>query len=176
MARKTSGRSEVELRAEARIEQAQKNATAIFEQAGKREAHHTDSGFFSRDSNGTGGFSWFANREEMLDAIGTHLAYFSGDDVDVAERVASVVNSVRTDQSNLELVRTGINEALGQSAEIEWWGTFDSLLAGSSDFERTTRSWFRDRDRLSNATMNDGNPISREEVQTFRDAVREYGR
>jgi hypothetical protein len=56
-------------------------------------------------------------------------------------------------------------------SQIEWWGQFDELLSGESEFAREIREWYRDFNR---ANVVDSSPVTEEEEE-FAYALQAYG-
>lgn len=124
---------------------------------------------------GTGGFLWFASRNEMLDFIQSGLPLWCPGPVhsielaviaDLAKIVAALEKRGVNDSG-----RDRINEALKGYAQVEWWGPFGELLSGVTVFAKKIRTWF-----WSNGSPNDGTGlIPLDQARRFSDSLQEYG-
>lgn len=166
-------------------------AQAIFAEAAERKAKKTDWGFYSYGDGppaaggGVGGFSWFASRREMLEAVRAHLVYFcpgpdTKDPATVAKEVATAVKGMGSSASGREAARNRANAALKGFAQIEWWGTFASLLEGDGAFERGIRASFRSEDEEDDEEPGGkgkaaDRPITAGELAAFREYLQMYG-
>ena len=166
----------------------EEEARAVFEQAFDRKPRKSDWGFYSYGDGpaaaggGVGGFWWFAARREMIDAVAKHLVYFSGGPVTkepavVAREVAVAIKAMGSSASGREAGRKRANAALKGFAQIEWWGTLESLLVADGDFERRIRAKHRaeyDEDPRGQAKPAD-RPIATRELAAFREYLETYG-
>ena len=124
---------------------------------------------------GTGGFLWFATRDQMLDFVKRYLPFWcSGparsDERAVAaklrESLASLNGSAITDQA---LVR--LNQVLKGYAQIKWLGKFGEMLSAETPFAKEIRAWF-----WSNSGRKNGSaPISNHQAPAFSECLQEYG-
>jgi len=125
---------------------------------------------------GAGCFSWFPTRDEMFLFIAQNQVWIAPGPagVDPVERVIEVekiIDKVLADEIDMEAARTEINDALKACSQIEWWGHFEDLVSGESDFAREIRKWYRDFGR---AEVVDSSPVTDEEEQ-FSYALQAYG-
>jgi hypothetical protein len=69
-----------------------------------------------------------------------------------------------------EDLRRKVNAAVKEFITIEWWGSFNDLIAGDSEFAQTIREDFRESDDEP-----DNSPVMETEIDEFVDFVLTYG-
>jgi hypothetical protein len=123
---------------------------------------------------GTGGFLWFATREEMLDFIKGYLPFWcpGPDRSDVRQTVAKVREILRDTGTPTEALRVQLNNALKGYAQLVWWGCFGELLSAEAPFAHKIRDWFWSNGRRKK----DGSgTVPREQARRFSERLQEYG-
>jgi hypothetical protein len=123
---------------------------------------------------GTGGFLWFASREQMLDFVKRYLPYWCPrpDRADPRQAAAGVREILaRPSVTPAEAVRMKLNDALKGFAQIVWLGRFEELLSTDTPFAREIRDWF-----WSNSGRKNGSTtIPRNQALRFAERLQEYG-
>lgn len=85
-------------------------------------------------------------------------------------RLAPVLEGVRV-EGLTETLRLEMNEIIKGVFVIEWWGQFNELASGGTEFGRSMRDMFRDQGE-SGA---DATPISHDEIEDFVEFLRTAG-
>jgi hypothetical protein len=140
----------------------------------RRDPREYPYGYFSLDTVNLGGIgliSWFKDIDEMADfilKIEPLIGDDEGEDLDECQRwIAPIVNDIRREGLK-ESSRAEINAALGAS-QIEWWGTFDDLCSGRSDFARDTlERYFGDDEKIPSKIPDERLDEFIEWLRTFR--------
>lgn len=128
---------------------------ALGEAAMTRDPRQAPYGYLSGGTfvlDSTRVFQWF----ESLDAMGRHLLEVEPrvhdlDDDELPayqERLRPLIARLNTEGLS-DRLRDEINHALSDTLAIEWWGEFDELVAGHSEFARDIRSGFLDDESAS---------------------------
>ncbi len=125
---------------------------------------------------GVGGFSWFREREAMLDFVGRLLTFFSpgpasADHGEVAGRAAAVVARVRSGELSMDEGLAHLNEVLRRFSQLRWWGQLSELLCGDRPFEREIRAWARGAESGADPSR----PIDEAERPAFIEGLRDFG-
>ena len=125
---------------------------------------------------GAGCFAWFDTRDEMLLFIAQHQVWIAPgpegiDPVEKVGQVENIIDELLSDKIDLEAARIEINNLLKGFSQIEWWGQFEELISGESEFAREVRNWYRDFNR---AKVVDSSPVIGEEEE-FSYALQAYG-
>ena len=139
-------------------------------------------GFFSYGDappaigGGVGMFTWFQDRNSMLDFIADTLPYYppgqaSLDPDEIAENTAAVVEKLRLGTiSDLDGIKE-LNEVLVTCSQINWMGTVTDLLAGNHPYAIEVRQAFREDDEEET----EGGPISTDEKEDFFEFLESWG-
>ncbi len=139
-------------------------------------------GFFSYGDappaigGGVGMFTWFPDRNSMLEFIEHTLPYFppgqSNLDFDeIAENTAVVVEKIRLGAiSDLDGIKE-LNEVLVTCSQLNWIGTVTDLLTGNHPYAIEVRAAFRDDDDEDA----DGGPIDEDEKEDFFEFLESWG-
>ena len=121
-------------------------------------------GCFSGSSHPRDGyriFEWFETEQALYDQIMfTHPKVY--EDIGDNERLlcANKLRGVLEVSSNLSVEKlVKVNEISKAYCCIEWWGTFEELKNGESDFAKNIRSMMRDNESES--------PIAESEIDEF---------
>lgn len=113
-------------------------------------------------------FMWFADVQELIKHIADcdPAVHDLDEDESLAfsnhvQRIFKVDNALSSE--NLEL----LNAAASSFLCVDWWGTFDELTRGDSEFARELRAEFREDESDS--------PIDDAEIDDFIELTRLYG-
>ena len=127
---------------------------------------------------GSSGFFWFPTREDLLDFIGTQLAYFpnSGfDPSEMATAAAEIVGRVGAGITPMSDALLELDACMKGHWQFLWCGQFEGLVSGDLPFERELRADFRE----SLDDEADGHlerPIEAEELKSFiENAIQMHG-
>jgi hypothetical protein len=139
-------------------------------------------GFFSYGDappaigGGAGMFTWFPDRNSMLDFIASTLPYFPPgrstlDPEDISENTAVVVEKLRLGTiSDIDGIKE-LNEALVTCSQLNWIGTVEDLLSGNHPYAIQVREAFREDDEEES----EGVPISEDEKEDFYEFLEAWG-
>jgi hypothetical protein len=139
-------------------------------------------GFFSYGDappaigGGIGMFTWFPDRNKMLDFIANTLPYYPPGQCDldpdeIAASTATVVEQLRLATINdLDGVKK-LNEVLASCSQLTWMGTVEDLLAGSHPYAVEVRRAFRED---AEEEIEDG-PITKDEKEDFFEFLESWG-
>lgn len=139
-------------------------------------------GFFSYGDappaigGGVGMFTWFPDRNTMLDFIANTLPYFPPgqsnlDPDEIAENTAAVVDKLRLGTvSDLDGIKK-LNEVLVTCSQLNWMGTVEDLLTGNHPYAAEVRQAFRE-DSEEEA---EGGPIGKDEKEDFFEFLESWG-
>lgn len=125
---------------------------------------------------GVGMFTWFRNRNDMLDFIETTLPYYppgpySSDVEAAAADTTAVVEKMRTNALSVEEGMEALNEVLEGFSQFTWIGTVPELLSGDHDYLVRVRGAFRE-------DFDDGlgvSPIMEDEREAFFEFLEGWG-
>lgn len=164
----------------------------VLQEASDRDPRQYPYGYFVSDVVGI--FTWFRTTDELFDTFVDAEPTVYGSDAEpggnkLAEGLEAVRRRVKRPVVLGEKLRGEINDVLGDSADLEWWGKLDDLLNGPGEFESDLRAWFREsqgavegedeeEDEEEEAEESDGDPsrpIESYEVEEFLDYLRDYG-
>jgi hypothetical protein len=123
---------------------------ALGEAAMTRDPRRAPYGYFSGGTfvlDSTRVFQWF----DSLDAMGHHMLEveprvhdLDHDDLPAyQERLRSLIARLSAEGLS-DRLRNEINQALSHTFRIEWWGEFNELVSGNSEFACGIRSGFLD--------------------------------
>jgi hypothetical protein len=139
-------------------------------------------GFFSYGDappaigGGNGMFTWFPDRNTMLEFIANTLPYFPPgqsdlDPDEIAGNTATVVEKLRLGTiSDLDGI-IELNEVLVTCSQLNWMGTVENLLTGDHPYAVRVREAFREDDEEAK----EGVPISTEEKEDFFEFLESWG-
>jgi hypothetical protein len=139
-------------------------------------------GFFSYGDappaigGGNGMFTWFPDRNTMLDFIANTLPYFPPgqsdlDPDEIAGNTATVVEKLRLGTiSDLDGIKK-LNEVLVTCSQLNWMGTVEDLLSGNHRYAIQVREAFREDDEEES----EGVPISEDEKEDFYEFLEAWG-
>lgn len=120
----------------------------IAEEASQRDPRSAPFGIYSGGSfvlDGVRVFSWFRSLDELAEfLLETEPAIYGIEDEDLAsyrKAVSPVLERFSTDGFTDELLAE-LNEAVKSDFTLEWWGRFDELVAGQSNFARNIVTGF----------------------------------
>lgn len=150
-----------------------------FEQTFDVELDSTSWGFFAYDDGppyaggGVGNFSWFKNRDELIDFIDRFpLLFHSADAEEIPEDILNLMKQVR---ETLQGWRAGkleqeatldvLNKHLAGIEQIKWLGRLSELLEGDSAFAVEIRESFGV----------DSGTINLDQLDDFSSHLREFG-
>jgi hypothetical protein len=122
---------------------------------------------------GTGGFLWFATREQMLDFVKRYLPFWcpGPDRSNGREVLATIRNILARAATPSEGTRMQLNDALKGYAQIVWWGRLGELLSTQVPFAREVRDWF-----WSNGGHKNGSgTVPRDQARNFAELLQDYG-
>jgi hypothetical protein len=109
-------------------------------------------------------FSWFETVDELLHSLlESEPRIYDLEHEQVEEhksRVAGILAAIRSGGFTSEL-RTQLNAETKDYLVIEWWGTFDELMGGDSEFAQEVRMRFRDDEGVG--------PVTAEEIEEFKE-------
>jgi len=156
----------------------------VLEDARWRDPRKFSHGYFVSDVVGI--FGWYRTTDELFDTFvdAQPAAYASRSEPGIdrmTEALEGIRSHVKRPVNLTEKLRREINDALGDNADLEWWGTFDDLLKGSGEFEIDLRGWFResqvdsdDVDEME-SDADPSRPIEPFEVEEFIEYLKDYG-
>ena len=139
-------------------------------------------GFFSYGDappaigGGVGMFTWFPDRNSMLEFIEHTLPYNPPgqsdlDPDEIAENTAAVVEKLRLGTINdLDGIKE-LNEVLVTCSQLDWMGTVDGLLSGNHPYAVHVRQAFRDDEEEDS----EGEPIEEDEKEEFFEFLETWG-
>jgi hypothetical protein len=139
-------------------------------------------GFFSYGDappaigGGVGMFTWFPDRNSMLEFIEHTLPYNPPgqsdlDPNEIAENTAAVVEKLRLGTiGDLDGLKE-LNEVLVTCSQLDWMGTVDDLLSGNHPYAVHVRQAFRG-DEEEEA---EGGPIEEDEKEEFFEFLETWG-
>ena len=164
----------------------QSEADHAWEEASDHSISETSWGFYSYGDappaigGGVGSFVWFVNRDSMLDFIQSVLPVSppgpTGNDHDmIAEEVGRIVAEVRDLEVLPDKTREHLNQTLRRYSQIEWWGTFQTLLYGNEPFVSKVRKHFREDTEQIEDHAERGASINNGEIDEFRQYLKTYG-
>jgi len=139
-------------------------------------------GFFSYGDappaigGGVGMFTWFSDRNSMLDFIVKTLPYYppgrsSLDPDEIAENTSAVVEKLRLRAIDDADGIKELNEVLVTCSQLEWMGTVNDLLTGDHPYAVHVRHAFRDDDEEE---VEEG-PIGKDEKEDFFEFLETWG-
>jgi hypothetical protein len=141
-------------------------------------------GIFSFDDGpgyaggGMGTFIWFPNRSAMLAFVRDHLAFFGAGGHEAVEaldaKVGRVVTKLQAGETDDRKAIRAINRILKGFEKIEWWGSFSELCKADKTFPRKIRRWYQE-DNEDAGVKKPHDPIPKDQIDGFRDAIKEYG-
>jgi hypothetical protein len=164
----------------------QETRQAVLTRATARDPRENPWGYFGEDDSlvaSAGTFAWFPTREELLEALveAEPAVYVApGDPAFEAMRggLARVREKALGRKGLSASLRDEANEVLRGEVQIGWWGTWEELVSGGSEFEKELRTWFRElvEDEDEDEEGRDlAAPITAEELQVFVEFIAEYG-
>ena len=121
-------------------------------------------------------FTWFPDRNTMLDFIANTLPYFPPgqsnlDPDEIAENTAAVVDKLRLGTvSDLDGIKE-LNEVLVTCSQLNWMGTVEDLLTSNHPYAAEVRQAFRE-DGEEEA---EGGPIGKDEKEDFFEFLESWG-
>ena len=124
---------------------------------------------------GTGGFLWFATRDQLLDFVKRYLPFWcpgpvGSDGRAVAAKLREILAQLNGDAiTDQALVR--LNQVLKGHAQIEWSGRFVEMLSAETPFAKQIRAWFWSSKGLKNGSAT----LPKDEVLAFSECLQEYG-
>ena len=139
-------------------------------------------GFFSYGDappaigGGVGMFTWFPDRNSMLEFIENTLPYNPPgaselDPDEIAENTAAVVEKFRLGTINdLDGIKE-LNEVLVTCSQLDWMGTVDDLLSGNHPYAVHVRQAFRDDEEEDS----EGEPVEEDEKEEFFEFLESWG-
>lgn len=139
-------------------------------------------GFFSYGDaspaigGGVGMFSWFPDRNSMLDFIATTLPFsppgpYNLDPNEIAKNTAAVVEKLKLGTiSDLDGIKE-LNAVLVTCSQLDWMGTVDGLLSGNHPYAVHVRQTFRDDDEEDS----EGEPVEEDEKEEFFEFLESWG-
>ncbi len=139
-------------------------------------------GFFSYGDappaigGGVGMFTWFPDRNSMLDFIANTLPYNPPgqsdlDPDEIAANTAAVVEKLRLGTiSDLDGIHE-LNEALATCSQLNWIGTVKDLLEGSHPYAIRVRQSFRNDDK----NECEKEPICEDKKEDFYEFLESWG-
>lgn len=139
-------------------------------------------GFFSYGDapaaigGGVGMFTWFPDRDSMLEFIAETLPYCppgqSNLDADeIAENTAAVVEKIRLGAVSDEEGRQHLNKVLETCSQLEWIGTVTDLLSADHPYVARVRKTFRDDEDEAA----DAGEINEDEKEEFFEFLETWG-
>lgn len=139
-------------------------------------------GFFSYGDappaigGGVGMFTWFPDRNSMLEFIEHTLPYFppgqSNLDFDeIAENTAVVVEKIRLGAISDLVGIKELNEVLVTCSQLNWMGTVNDLLTGNHPYAIEVRAAFREDGEEETG----GGPVSKDEKEDFFEFLESWG-
>jgi len=182
----------------------QESRQEILNEANGRDPREFRWGYFGRDPfvlSGVGVFTWYASREDLLEALveaepSIHFEMDMPEFASAREALDAVRQAIAGRSDLPEEAREKANEILKGEAHIEWWGRLDDLVVRHGEFPREIRTWFREtrcdvneeaveeRDGVETDEVGDGEsdrvhalhaPIQEAEMEDFVAALAEYG-
>lgn len=103
-------------------------------------------------------FQWFDSLKDLADHVVQHLPEgYDFDEADLAayrSRVAPLSQRIE-DEGLTAALLTELNAAIKDSMVIDWWGPFDELVAGESDFSQRLVGGFLDESEAARAVRAD---------------------
>jgi hypothetical protein len=162
----------------------------VLQEASDRDPRQYPYGYFVSDVVGI--FTWFRTTDELFDTfVDAEPTVYGSDSEPGGNKLAEGLEAVRRRVKRPVVLggklRGEINDVLGDSADLEWWGQLEDLLKGSGEFETDLRAWFRESQGVVEGETeeeeegdedSDGDPsrpIESYEVEEFLDYLRDYG-
>ncbi len=145
-----------------------------FEKSFEREPLSYSWGFFAYDDalgatgGGAGNFSWFDSKEELVRFLQKFplLAHSLGtDNAELFEKAQRLLSSATAECFDQKIVDE-LNQIISGVEQIQWFGRFDDLLSGESEFAQGLRKFF------SSSTK----PLSKNQIPEFAEFLRNWGR
>ncbi len=93
--------------------------------------------------SGTGGFTWFPTRDELLDFLQTVVpASTRMDDEDKEKALEAFKAKLAAAPEDLEGFRSVVNDELGGHIQVDWMGTLEDLRTGDHPYAIYLRARF----------------------------------
>ncbi|WP_404296465.1 hypothetical protein [Halomonas sp.] len=138
------------------IEQRMEQAQEALEECTAFPPEESDWGLFSYGDapagigGGVGVFCWFATRDEMLDHIVEVLPFCppgpcTSDPFQQQQAVRELITSLHQGKLQDDIAIVEINKVLRSFSQIEWWGTYDELIQGSSAFAQRVHAHYQEQ-------------------------------
>lgn len=155
----------------------------VIERAASRDPREHPWGYFGQDvdeEDAVGLFTWFATREDLLEAlVECEPAVHWELDEEEFDQARTELEMVRLDlltRPDLpDEARERCSDALAGEAEIAWWGRFEDLVHGDGAFERGLRASFREAMGEEGDDERRERPVAPEEIAAFVEALGEIG-
>lgn len=163
---------------ESRIEQAEANWQSV---AAGNPGSNTW-GFFSYSDGpaaaggGVGIFTWFPDRNAMLDFMATTLPFsppgrHDCDPAKVARETSAIVEELKNGSVSNAAGIERLNEVLQTFSQIQWMGTFNELLTGQHLYAVEVRAAFCRKEEGDDS----GAPILPDEKEAFCEFLETWG-
>lgn len=128
-------------------------------------------GYFSGGSfilDSTRVFMWFASKDDLINHIIQCDPAIHDLDEAEAKAFAHEVAQIFIGNTELSIENLALLNNFGKSFLcVEWWGTFDELVSGSSEIAKDLRMSFRDDESDS--------PVFESEMDDFIELIQNYG-
>jgi hypothetical protein len=124
---------------------------------------------------------WFISAEEMVAFVRRYFSWYHPGPSDrdsnaIAEGIRDVVDSWRSESTDLEELRRRINHFMRGYWQIEWCGEFSALCTGDSPFaERLRREFLADATSGDETDKSPSPLISNSAVNRFAEWLGTYG-
>lgn len=147
----------------------------------KRDPREHPWGHFTYDAipglGGTGMFRWRGSKEESADQLQWIIEQYIQGEGWPSEKAATaraVLAGVRDGSIEIDEAVERLNAEFKNLVQIGWWGRYEEVRDGDSEFARTLREDIR-VSRAEGEIEFDKSPIRLEEEDDFIDAVHNYG-
>jgi hypothetical protein len=122
--------------------------------------------------SGLGSFQWFSTESDMVAFIRDYMAWWNPAPSSMtAEEIAKQVQAiVAAGSDDLARLRDDLNYAMRNMWHIEWWGQFKDLCESADEFPAMVRGAF-----FEDCEMPEASVIPRDEIEAFKEYLREYG-
>jgi hypothetical protein len=161
-------------------------ANQAWSEAYDHDISETSWGFYSYGDaspaigGGVGCFLWFSSSDLMLDFIESVLPVSppgpaASDHNKTAKEVTRIVSAARDQAALPDETREQLNHTLRRYSQIEWWGTFQTLLSDDELFASKVRQSFREEAVQTIDQCEPGQSTNDNEIDNFKTYLKSYG-
>jgi hypothetical protein len=160
-------------------------ANQAWSEAYERDISETSWGFYSYGDaspaigGGVGCFLWFSSRNLMLDFIESVLPVSppgpAASDHNKTAEATRIVSAARDQETLPDEMRERLNHILRGYSQIEWWGTFRTLLSDDELFASKVRQSFKEEAVQTTDQCEPGHSINDHDIGHFKTFLKSYG-